>query len=288
MEMSRISATTDIVFKYLFGAKTSTELLRAFVNAVQRHAGLGEFSSLEIMNPIGERDFVSAKLTVIDIKAKSADGTVVNVEVQVRSQAEYGERSLYYWAQSYTEQIAEGDEYTRLKPVVSVSILNFPLFPLPEFHTTFHLTEKDHPDLTLTEDCVLHYLELPKLPSSSGSELAEWLYALKHLDEQEGPIMVLLEKNHSLQELAQRYRHFEMDPDARLAYNDRMKFLHDQASLIGTAQRKGRAEGLAEARAEARQATITMAKALLAEGIDRVKVLALTKLSEEDLAEWEI
>ena len=95
MDMSRILATSDVVFKYLFGAKSSTELLRGFVNAVQRHAGMEEFSSLEIVNPIGERDYYSTQPKGFDLKAKSTGGTVINVEVQVRSQAEYGEPSLY-------------------------------------------------------------------------------------------------------------------------------------------------------------------------------------------------
>lgn len=51
MDMSRILATSDVVFKNLFGAKSSPEQLRAFVNAVQRHAGMEEFSAVEIINP---------------------------------------------------------------------------------------------------------------------------------------------------------------------------------------------------------------------------------------------
>lgn len=245
MDMSRILATSDVVFKYLFGAKSSTELLRAFVNAVQRHAGMEEFTSLEIVNPIGEREYYSAKPTVIDIKAKSPDGTVINVEVQVRSQAEYGERSLYYWAKSYTEQITEGDNYHKLMPVVSVSVLNFNLFPdeLP-FHSTFQLTEKSRPDIVLTDDCVMHYLELRKLPEGETSELAEWLYALRHLDEMEGPMMVLLKKNHNLQELADRYYRFEKDSEARMIYEARMKEMRDQAAWLDEAQTKGLALGI--------------------------------------------
>jgi hypothetical protein len=217
MDMARISATSDIVFKYLFGAQASTSLLYEFINAVQRHAGLPEFTSLEIVNPIGEREYVSAKLTVIDIKARASDGTLFNVEVQVRTQAEFGERSLYYWAKSYTDQVLEGQDYHRLRPVISVSLL--------------------------TKDCILHYLELPKIAAAQPSELVDWLYALKHLDEKEGPLMTLLEKNHSLQELAERYHRFENTPEARMAYDDRMKFLADQASLVGQAEREGLAKG---------------------------------------------
>ena len=49
---------------------------------------------------------------------------------------------------------------------------------------------------------------------------------------------VLLKNNRSLQDLADRYHRFEMDSEARMAYDDRMKFLHDQASLVGRARRR--------------------------------------------------
>jgi predicted transposase/invertase (TIGR01784 family) len=285
MDMSRILATSDVVFKYLFGAKSSTELLRGFVNAVQRHAGMEEFSSLEIVNPIGERDYYSAKPTVIDIKAKSPDGTVINVEVQVRSQAEYGERSLYYWAKSYTEQILEGDKYHKLMPVVSVSLLNFNLFPdeLP-FHSTFQLMEKTKPEVCLTDDCVMHYLELRKLPQNEGSELAEWLYALRHLDEQEGPMMVLLKKNHNLQELADRYYRFENDSEARMIYEARMKEMRDQAAWLDEAQTKGLAAGKAEGLAAGKAEGLAQG---MAEGIAQGITQGLTQGITQGIAEGE-
>ncbi len=250
MDMSRIVATNDMVFKYLFGAKSSTKLLTAFVNAVQSHAGMPEFSALEIVNPIGEKDFYTAKSTIIDVKAQAPDGTVVNVEVQVRHQSEYGERSLYYWAKSYGEQISEGEQYKKLMPVVSVSVLNFCLFPdVLSYHSTFMLFEKDHLDICLSEDCVMHYLELPKFPESDRSELADWLYALRHLDEKEGPMTVLLKRNETLRQLADRYHRFEKDSVARMEYEARLKAQRDQMAWMDAeledATKAGHEKGMA-------------------------------------------
>ncbi len=275
-DMLRISATSDVVFKYLFGAKSSTRLLCEFVNAVQRHAGLEEFVSLEIVNPIGEREYFSAKPTVIDVKAQAPDGTVINVEVQVRGQAEYGERSLYYWARSYVEQILEGEQYKKLMPVVSVSLINFGLFPdsLP-FHSTFRLLEKDHPDICLTDDCVMHYLELKKLPPDDTSELAQWLYALKHLDEKEGPMTVLLKKNHSLQELAERYYRFEKDSEARMIYEARMKEQRDHAAWLSEALDKGRKEGRMETAANLKAMGVSDEKICQATGLSAAEVAGI-------------
>jgi len=247
---SRIAATSDIVFKNLFGTKASTPLLLAFINAVQKHAGDKEFVSMEIVNPINERQFLDAKLSIIDVRAQAQDGTLVNVEVQVRSQADFQERSLYYWAKTYSDQLLEGHEYGVLSPVLSVSLVNFCMFPdsVP-FHSVFQLTERTHPELGLTEDCRLHFLELPKLRPEDGSELAQWLYVLKTLDQKDDEKMeYLLKRNETLGELAKRYERFGADQEARRAYVAREMFLHDQASYVGQARREGLAEGREEGR----------------------------------------
>jgi len=66
--------------------------------------------------------------------------------------------------------------------------------------------------------------------------------------------MVLLKKNHNLQELADRYYRFENDSEARMIYEARMKEMRDQAAWLDEAQTKGlaagKAEGLAAGKAE--------------------------------------
>lgn len=210
------------------------------------------------------------------MKAKAKDGTVANLEVQVRCQSTYCERSLYYWSKSYTDQLQAGLDYGNLKPAIGINILNFSLFPpqLP-FHTTFKLFEVAHRDYCLTDDCLLHFLELPKFEAGDGV-LADWLYALKHLDEQEGPMKVLLERNQSLAELAHRYRRFEADPAARMAYEDREKWLHDHAQFLHDALVKGRAEG-------ARAKALAVAQALLTKGLSRTEVAQVTGLPDQEL-----
>ena len=70
-----------------------------------------------------------------------------------------------------------------------------------------------------TEDCILHYLEVPKLEGTPEKEIEKWLY-------------------------------FIADEKARIAYQQRSMFLHDQANYIYTARKEGLEEGREEGREE--------------------------------------
>ena len=201
----RISALSDIVFKYIFGTEKSTEVLKSFINAVQKDRDFPEIDTLEIRNPINEKTFLDDKISIIDIKAKDLKGDWYIVEVQIRNQPFFQERSLYYWARTYADQLPEGREYMHLDRVVSISILDCAIFPehIP-FHSCFMLTEKDHPDQLLTLDCIMHYLEIPKIKEKPDTDILRWLYYLRHAGEEDENVEELLKKDRAIYQADER------------------------------------------------------------------------------------
>ena len=250
----RIPALSDIVFKFIFGSEESVDILKDFINAVLVDAGFPEIESVSIVNPVNVKTYLDEKITVIDTRAKDQSGNMYNVEVQIRSQADYQDRSLYYWAKTYSEQLKTGHEYGVLHKVISISILDFMLFPedVP-FHSCFMLRENGKPHYVLTEDCTLHYLEVPKLNDEPKTDVEKWLYLLKHADEEDETMKVLLDDDSMFQAAKKRYDYFIADEKARQAYLAREMFLHDQATNIAEARRKGLAEGREEGREEGKE-----------------------------------
>ena len=56
-----IPLTSDLVFKYVFGAKQSSECLRSLLSAVQEDAGYPAVATVQITNPFNQKDFVQAR-----------------------------------------------------------------------------------------------------------------------------------------------------------------------------------------------------------------------------------
>ena len=80
--------------------------------------------------------------------------------------------------------------------MVSISILDFKLFAdhIP-FHSCFMLRENGNPEYVLTADCVLHYLETPKLKTEPATEIEQWLYLLLHAGKEDKKMKILIDNN---------------------------------------------------------------------------------------------
>lgn len=272
----RIPLLSDIVFKYIFGSEQSTEILKTFINAVLKDYGYTEITTVKVTNPFNDKTYFDEKYSVIDTRAEDEQGKKYNIEVQLRTGFDYKERSLYYWAKSYSEQLEEAELYGDLKGVVSISILNYIQFPehIP-FHSCFMLRENNSPEDVLTGDCMMHYLEVPKLRVRQlESELENWLYFLAFCDKEVENMKYLLDDNPAMKAAKERYDYFVADKKARIAYQQREKFLRDQANYIYTAKMEGIAEGIEKT-----------AMKMLDEGIAVEVIGKVTGLSKERVEE---
>ena len=200
-------------------------------------------------------------------------GDLYNVEVQVKPQSFFPERSLYYWAKTYADQLPEGKEYRKLNKVIGVNVLDFSLLPehIP-YHSCFLLKEKDRPEQVLTLDLILHYLEIPKLKGYIKTDLAKWLYYLRHAGEEDDVMEVLLKEDSCFYAADARYKEFMANEEARLAYQARSMYLHDEASRLCDAREEG----------ELKKARET-AKKLKTMGLTHEQIADATGLSKEEI-----
>lgn len=63
--------------------------------------------------------------SVLDIKAQSESSKMFHVEIQVTDEADYDQRALYYLTKMYTQQLKEGDDYSKLNKTIGIHMLNF-------------------------------------------------------------------------------------------------------------------------------------------------------------------
>jgi len=308
-----IRLSSDIVFKYVFGSETSTNILRSFLTAVQTDAGLPAVAEVEIRNPFNPAESYDDKTSVVDVRARDVNGIVYTVEVQALPEASFRERALYYWANAYAGQLGKGQDYESLRPVVGVNIVDFRIFPDSQpVHTTFHLATPskgsgdsrmtDQPNVepvVLTDHLTIHFLELPKLQTGSpphtigqhppvSTTLQRWLYYMHErgeVDAMEDPILLqILREDPDIEDAEERYRQFVADDELREKYQDRIKAERDRRSQIIYAEQRGLEQGLEQGREEGRrQGRIDVARTLKARGLTEEEIVALTDLDPEDV-----
>ena len=146
---------TDTLFKILF--VKYPDLLKRLVTELLgiKYDDIEQFN---ITNPEIQPENLGDKFCRLDINMM-VDGQRIDLEIQVRDEGDYPDRSLYYWAREFSTGISEGQDYSELPRTIIISIVAFELFNCKEFHSEFQALEVTR-HTPLTDKMSLHYFEL--------------------------------------------------------------------------------------------------------------------------------
>ncbi len=137
-----IRMTNDYLFRAML--QINNKVLKGLISALL-HVPIELILSVEIRNPIELGNTLEDKEFFLDILVELNNHSLINLELQVINEHDWTERSLSYLCRTF-DNLAEGDSYTKVKPVVHIGILDFTLFPeYPEFYATYKfMNVKNH------------------------------------------------------------------------------------------------------------------------------------------------
>jgi len=134
-----INRMNDYPFKRIFGAPENCDILMSFCNAVLDRPPGEEITSLDLLDRELDPEDLADKASRLDILARTASGTLINIEIQVQNVGDTRKRTLFYWSRLYVGQLASGADYYQLAPTISVNVLNFVELPGEHYHSVFAL-----------------------------------------------------------------------------------------------------------------------------------------------------
>lgn len=101
------------------------------------------------------------KQGILDVRILMNDDTEIDIEIQLSELKVWADRSLFYLSKMYTEQIQKGQKYDVFKKCVSISILDFTLFPEEsEFYSCFRIMEEKRLEYEAREKAIRDYNQL--------------------------------------------------------------------------------------------------------------------------------
>ena len=118
-----IDPKIDCVFKALLGAEDNRNLLIHFLNAFLAQELNEPLVWVEILNPYNDKEFLSDKLSIVDVKAKDSHEQLYQIEIQLTSYGHLPARIIYNWADIYSQQLKSGQDYGQLRPTYSIWLL---------------------------------------------------------------------------------------------------------------------------------------------------------------------
>ena len=115
-----VDPMVDCVFKAILGSDEHINLLLNFINSVCQDDFQSPISNLTIMNPYNEKDFLTDKMSIVDVKASDDTGNIFQIEIQLFVSNSLKQRMVHNWAEIYSRQLKEGDSWSQLKPVIAI------------------------------------------------------------------------------------------------------------------------------------------------------------------------
>jgi predicted transposase/invertase (TIGR01784 family) len=251
----RLNPLNDWLFLKVMGEKGDEAQLLGFLNAVLRRTGKDNIMSLEIPeHRTFTAEIIGDKTSILDIRAVLADGTKVNIEVQLRNVGNMDKRSLFYWSREYTKGIGAGQDYIELPNVVSINIVNFEFMLAGGFHTAFHLWEDRDKNILLTDALEIHFVDMVKFKALRDKDiknepLHRWL---TYFDKDSPPELVaeVVQMDTAIRKAQERTAFVASDKEALREYHLREMALSDWTSGVNHARREGLREGLREGKRE--------------------------------------
>ena len=212
-----LNKKNDCFVRYLFSDRGNENIVLDFINGVMIDSNFKTFSNVEILNPsptagfsLNLTKYLDGKESIVDVKCITEDNETVIIEIQLQGNQYFIGRSLYYWASSYSSLLNKSDNYTKLAPVIGMNILDFTIFnDIKDFHSCYLLKEIKHNKI-LTDNCMLHYIELTKfdITNISKEKLNTWLKFFKGEN-----MSNLIKENNIFEEVEKRCQSFiESDP----------------------------------------------------------------------------
>ena len=282
--MKFVDITNDIAFRKIFGNESKKKTLISFLNAVIEFPKNEQVIDVEITNPYQLGKLSGGKSTIVDVKAKDEKGNVFIVEMQIAEFNFFHKRILYYTSQSYASQIDKGVEYSRLRPVYFIGILEFEIGQNPNYFSRHKVLDIETKEQVI-QDIEFNFIELPKFNKSIDqleSSIDQWTYFIKNAEN-----LKLIPENVKDEGLQEAYMEADKQNWTKLELEDYERASIKEQDEIGRIEfAKKKAEKTGEIRGEIRgkiRGKIEVVKQAKSMKLSLVDIAKLTGLSIEEI-----
>ena len=277
-QTKKYNLKNDVIFKAFFGKKGNEQFLIDFLTGLLK-INIKEIEIKEEVNLIQlTRDEKGGRL---DLQARLDNGSIVNIEIQVKDENNMIERSIVYGSKVVSKELKRGMDYEDAQKVIMVNILNYEIFEYKEYVSESMLVLKDHRDYEISDMIKYYYIELPKYrkeKTNMNDKLNQWLALIDDTDR--GKIEMAKEKNEKIKSALDEMTYLTGDEEVQRLVELHEKWEMDWNSSMNRARKEGMEKGITKGIKQNQKET---AIKMLQKGINIKTIMELTGLTEEEI-----
>ena len=116
------------------------------------------------------------KYGILDLEVELESREIINVEMQLRDYHNIEERTTFYVGKKISEQLSTNQDYSDIKKVIVIAILNYSFINLPEYITDTVRVVKEHREYELNNKDIYIELEIFRKQNPNMKDaLNQWL-----------------------------------------------------------------------------------------------------------------
>ena len=272
--MNKYNLKNDIIFTAFFARKGNEEFLIDFLQSILKI----EIKKIKIREEVNlEKLSVGEKGGRLDIQAELNEGTIVNIEMQMKNLHNIENRTTLYGAKVLAREEARGKNYNDIKNVIMINILNYELTEFKEYVSETVVVLDKHREYEIIKGMKWYFIELPKFRKAHPNmdeKLNQWLAFID--DNDRGKIKMAEKKNKTLEKARKEITYLTGDEEIRRLAELREKWEMDWNSSMDYSKREGIKEG-------AKEKNLENAKKMKEEKIPTETIMRITGLTKEEI-----
>ena len=293
--MRYLDPKADLTFKKVFGEHP--DLVMSFLNALLPFDAPGdEITDVEYLPAELVPDNPLRKNSIVDVRCRDGHGRQFIVEMQMVWSPEFKQRVLFNASKAYVRQLGGGEDYSLLQPVYSLNLVNDIFEPElgGEYYHYYRMVHMEHTDRVI-DGLHLVFVELPKFSPQSYADKRMtilWLRYLTEIGDKTQTVSPDLMAEPAIRKAVGQLEESAFTDAQLQGYEKFWDMISVEKTLVGSAERRGRAAGLAEGReaglAEGREAgrregLLATARKLKRMGMDAADIAEATGLGAAEI-----
>ena len=293
-KVERLPLTDDYIFKRVFAFEGNESVLKDFLEAILKK----DIKEVTIKNPEIIPYEKDEKRGLLDIKAETDDGTILDVEMQMKDWKNTQERGTQYLGNMITSQLQVGDDYQKLKKSIVIFITNYNFLERNSYHSVGKMKfdetlEEEYVDMGYEQEeqiaskyIEFHYIELPKYKKKEASKftkLDQWMCVFTQRKEE---TMLAEKENKQIKRAMNTLDFISEDPKERERHNSiimaEYNRLTSEHNFFEAGVEEGIEKGIEKGKEEERK---EIAKKLLKIRIPIEQIIETTGLTKQEIEE---
>lgn len=285
--MKYLDPKADLTFKKVFGEHP--ELVKSLLNALLPFKSEEEeITSVTYLTPEMVPQTPTRKYSIVDVRCEDAQGRQFIVEMQMVWSAEFKQRVLFNASKAYVKQLNRGEDYSLLKPVYSLNLVNEVFEPeLDDYYHYYHLVHEEYTEKVI-DGLHLVFVELPKFTPHTFTEKKMqvlWLRYLTEIDEKTKEVPAELLANPEIAKAVSEIEESAYTEEELLGYDEFWDMVSVEKTLAGRLERLTKANDDTEEKLKATSSQLKEAEKQRKEAEEQRKEAEeqLKKANEEKL-----